>query len=222
MEPLGGWVIGELVCIIAMGAMFAEKSSDSNLVRAVVLLHGLLVLAGVDLLLHGGMGLGPWDAVFRVANMGEFCLLGVGVVLVSEETLKGALSDLFMPFLLCGAVTGASLLGGGDVDAALWWRALSYLGLYYYVVAGGFILALLLSPPAHAPAAKLTLAQRFSSGFGLFFITLQLIWWAQLFLVMSLRGDAIFSGGAIHVAVGVAALLYGAVRAIRRGLASVT
>jgi hypothetical protein len=214
---LSGLLIGELVMLIAVGAMTFELGSKQTSVRALVMLHGVLVLLGVEVLLAGGLGHEDLTFAFGMANMFEFCVLGAAIGMVSAPTTRAALADILTPFLFAGAVTGVAVLAGDPVDASVWTRALRYLGLYYYVVAGGLILTMLLSPPSHAPAAALSLGQRLTSGMGLFWIVLQLVWWAQLVLVLVQRGDVIFSGGPVHVAAGVAALAYGVARTIREG-----
>ena len=214
---MSGLLIGEIVMLIAVGALTSELGSEKTSVRLLVMLHGLLVLLGVEVLLLGGVGHDGLSFAFGMANMFEFCVLGAAIGMVSAPTVRAALADILTPFLFAGAVTGVAVLVGDPVDASIWSRALRYLGLYYYVVAGGLILTMLLSPPSHAPAAELGLVARLTSGIGLFWVVLQLVWWAQLALVLLDRGDVIFSGGPVHVAVGVAARAYGVARTIREG-----
>ena len=214
---MSGLLIGELVMLIAVGALTYELGSKKTSVRVLVMLHGLLVLLGVEVLLHGGVGYEGLTFAFGMANMLEFCVLGAAIGMVGAPTVRAALSDILTPFLFAGAVTGVALLAGDPVDTSPWLRALRYLGLYYYVVAGGLILTMLLSPPSHAPAAALDLRDRLTSAMGVFWIVLQLVWWGQLVLVLLDRGDVIFSGGPIHVAVGAAVLAFGVARTIREG-----
>lgn len=221
-----GILFGELAGAIALFAMLIESETTQRpeLLRTILGgIHGLMVLAGLELLLWelpvepGWLGF-----VLRVGNVFNFVVALVMVAIAFPERSKSGSTwsmweATFAPVLYTGIWTVVSaLLFGRTLDGAEAARSSAmFLGMHYYVVSGVLIVMLLIQPPGTAPAAALDLDKRLMSGFGLFWLALMAAWWGQAWFMFEAHAELVFGGSWASAVIGGVLSLVGVVRTVQ-------
>jgi len=220
--------IGELAALIGMFAMFAGGETvkrPETLRTALGGLHGLAVVGGLEFLLWGCLTDPEWlQTIFRVGNVFNFVVVGAMLSIVyperSDQGSSFAMWEVtFSPLvvaLLWGGFNVVVLGGAWDLGPFAF-RSLSMLALHYYLVSGMIILMLLLDPPKKAAAADLPLAERLTSGFGIFWLVLMALWWGQAWFVLKGAWVEVFGSSVLSALVAGFLSLVGVVRTARYG-----
>lgn len=190
----------------------AETTVHNDPLRIVLgCLHGVLVFVGLEVALSNlNYGSSLMANINRAGNALNFtvlaALLAVGFPEREPKKSSWPLWEELLSPLGVGIAwgLGASLfdkesfsLYGAAVNSVI------FLGVHSYVIAGTTIALLLFRPPQFATAGRLSLKDRLTSGMGLFWIILIVLWTIQAYFLLSQKFDRLFGTSFWNIVLGI-------------------